>query len=711
MEHPNWLGNNSYGDSMKENKRTAAIIGGLLLFATVIAVGVFVLSGSQGVSWFILIGIPVIVVLGIGLYVKGVTSQTGTTTQEFTQSTGQSTADEFQEFLREYHSYKNQYQKFEPQISSKIESISGDFRNEGIEFDIESGSYELNDVNDASIQTFEKISNQISQAKDDLVSNFNIFVQNEIDQIEQSLAQLSEKELLRTAPTFYFETGSSLAEASSELDEARDQASNSIDDAIESIREMGRGDTRASNVQEIDQNLNQAQSAASANQYQRSANAVLEAQDALRQQLSGSFESQHNEIERLISKFNQLDINSYVDAETVSELEQSESTLNDLTDALDLAELTRVRSDVRRSCTDMVAQMYNNVVEHAQTLSNSDIPESYYTRPTIVDEDPVQRLKNIDKLDEYSSMWESIAKRLQESNDILSTKAAVVEAYPDVVDRIEETLQKEGQVTGDDLPMKNTSDFLKLYALKNETVQYDSERFLLHRGEVETHTVSVQVGCEDIGSATQPIKVELEERGYATTTQINGGETQEVIFDDVPEGEHTLHVIPKNGEYQRASGVIRVNEDDTAYNIELQEQQLIDKVCEGVDIDVEEVLSDIQTRIETRFDEEGYVSSEMEFPISSEYMKCVLATWCDNEGYEICEKEGAIIGYNQKKIENEIEKLTRYNLDAGETLAYSEIRKKFISPPLPNAKIKEIIDKIETDKKLSTTESKIEVIN
>jgi len=696
---------------MKENKRTAAIIGGLLLVATVIGIGVYVLSGSQGVSWFILIGIPVIVVAGIGLYVKGVTSQTGTTTKEFTQSTGQSTAEEFQEFLREYHSYKNQYQKFNPQIASKIESISGEFRNEGIEFNIESGSYELNDVDQASIQTFDKISNQISQAQNDLVSNFNEFAHAEIDQIEESLAHLSDKELLRTAPSFYFETGLSLSEASSELDEAREQASSSIADAIESVREMGRGDTRASDIHEIDQNLNQAQSAASANQYQAAVNATLEAQDALRQQLSGSFESQHDEVDRLVSNFHDVDINSYVDADTVSELEQSEATLTDLTDALDLAELTRVRSDIRRSCTDMVAQMYNSVVNHTETLSNADIPETYYTRPAIVDENPIQRLKNIDQLDEYASVWKSTAKTLKDANDILGTKAAVVDAYPDVVDTIEEALQKEGQVTHEDLPMKNTAEFLKLYALNNETVEYDSDSGVLHQGEVETYTVAVHVSCEGAGSSPQRIKVEFEERGHSATTQINGEETQEVIFDEIPEGEHTLQVIPDNGEYQHTSRIIVVDDDEAIYNIELQEQQLIDKVCEGVDIDVEEVLADIETRIESRFEDEGYVSSEMEFPISSKYMTCVLATWCKQQDYQICENEGAIIGYNQEKIEKEIEKVAKYNLKSGETLSYNEIRSKFISPPLPNVVIKEIIEEIETDKELSTTESKIEVVN
>lgn len=694
---------------MKENTRTAAIIGGLLLLATVIAVGVFVLSGSQGVSWFILIGIPVIVVAGIGLYVKGVTSQTGTTTKEYTESTGQSTAEEFQEFLREYHNINNSYNRFDPNLSSKINSIKGEFQSEGIEFDIETSSYELNDVDQASIQKFDKISNEISQANDLLQSNFNDFVDKQINSIDQSLVDLSEAELIRSAPSFYFEADSSLKEASTELDKARTEAQEVVEDATAAVREMGRGETRASDSEVIDEALSKANTAANRNEFQTAVNEILEAQDTLREQLSGSFESQYDEVDRLVSYFHDVEIRSYVDADTVSDLERSESTLEGLTDALDLAELSRVRSDIRRSCTDMIAQMQNEFEQNIKTLSQNDIPDDYYLNPEDI-EDPVRELNQIDQLGRYSEVWKKTAQRLKKYNDELSTKAAVADAYPDVVGEIDEALQKEGTASADNIPMKNTSEFLELYSLKNESVEYDPERGVIHQGQIEAHQITVHVSFDDPPVTNQETTVELENSGHSATAIIKGDETSDIVFDEVPEGSHTILARANNDDYQVASRDIEVTEDD-AYSIQLEERKLIDKVCEGVDVDVEEILSDIQTRLESKFDDHEYVASNMEFPVTGEYVPCLLATWGEKQGYEMCENNSEIIIYDHTEFENELEKIIRFNIESGESLSYNELKEKFISPPLPNDVIRDTIQDVESEKELSATESEIEVMN
>ena len=694
---------------MNANRRTALGIGALVVLAAAIGAGIFVWSGSQAATWFVLVGVPLFVVLGIGLYVRGVITRSGTSEQQFVRTRARSTAEEFQALLRQRQELQTAYPDWDPGIAAQVESAVGDFETQGVTVDRETGAFDLGKgVKSADLQEFERLSNETERLEDEVESSFREFVAGDLSRRERVLDRLSEVDLAETSESFSApDSSASVAECRDVLDGSREATRETVETAIETVREMRRGGQRADDGGAIEADLNNAEAALDRGQFESAVESVLEARDRLRDEFSGSFNEELDAIRSLVDAVGRADVDAHVEASSIDEVDRIDAAVSGLDSALDLSEASRHRSDLRRVCLDMIRTMEQRLAGHAETLRAADLPPGYYTDPAAVDERFAAELEDIDDLELFTEQWETAATDLRDAVETANTKAAVVEAYDDVSETIETALAERGEVVGDDLPMRHADQFLGLYYRRNEGLEFDPSVPVLRRGDVETHDITVEVAYEHGSEQPRTATVALDGGGYSETVTVETRVAGTAAFENVPAGTHELSADPGDDAFAAIERDVTVD-GDASVSVEFLEQELREQLCADVEVDMTEVLPDMRSRLESSFADEGYVSTEMDLPVQHTHAACLLAVWSDDAGYGICRSDGDVVVYDQDQIEREVANVLRYNVDSGDRVSFAELRQNFLSAPVPDPVIRDVVGGIDGEHSVTMTETGLE---
>lgn len=695
---------------MKANRRTAFGIGALVTLAAAIGAGIFVWSGSQAATWFVLIGIPIFVVAGIGLYVRGVITRSGTSEQQFVRTRARSTAEEFQALLRRRQELQTAYPDWDPGIDAQVESAVSDFEAQGITVDRETGAFDLGKgVKSADLQEFERLSNETERLDDEVKSSFREFVTADLTQREHVLDRLAEVDLAEPDESFSApDADASVAECRDVIDDAREATSETVEDAIGAVREMRRGQHRADDDGAIEADLADAEAALDRAEFESAVESILEARDRLRDEFSGSFNEELDAIRDLVDAVHRADVDAHVEASSIDEVDRIDAAVSDLDSALDLSEASRHRSNLRRVCLDMIRTMERRLADHAKTLRVADLPPGYYTEPAAVDERFAAELEDTENLEAFTERWEDAATDLRDAVETASTKAAVVDAYDDVSDTIETALAERGEVVGDDLPMRHADQFLGLYYRRNEGLEFDPSVPALRRGDVETHDVTVEVAYEHGNERPRTATIELDGGGYSETVTVETRVAGTAAFENVPVGTHGLSADPGDDAFGAVERDVRVDGDESV-SVEFLERDLREQLCADVDADMTEVLPDMRPRLESAFAEEGYVSTEMDLPVQDTHAACLLAVWSDEAAHGICQSDGEVVVYDHDQIKHELTNVLRYNVESGDRMSFVELRQNFLSAPVPDSVVRDAVGDAGSEHSVTVTDTGLEI--
>ncbi|ELY65898.1 hypothetical protein [Natrinema versiforme] len=695
---------------MKSNAKSALGIGGLVVLAAAIGAGVFVLNGSEIAVWFVIGGIPLIIVGGIALYVRGVVSRSGTSEQQYVEKRARAVAQDFQETVRERNDLHTAYPGWEFTADAQFESIAGDLRAEGVAFDLESGAFDLTkSVKNADVQSFEEIAAEIDRVEEDVETEFRSFATDELSRIEDALDRLEEVDLVgREAAIDEPAPDAAVPACRDSVDAARATATETIETAIETVREMGRGDQRPADSDAIERDLEAAADAVGRNEFGAAVESVLEARDRLRDQFSGSFDAERDAVLTLVDAVEDAGVAAHVDAEYIDAIDEVESAVTGMDSALDLSEVSRRRADLRRTCVDVVAALERTLAEEVEPLRDADLPPGYYAEPAIAGETFVDELEGIDDFERFTERWREVAESLADAVGTASTKAAVVGAYDDVAETIEAELEASGEVTDDDLPVRNADEFLGLYYRRNEGVELDPDVPVLRPGDVETHDLSVDVAYER-GGTKRTATLSLSGSGYDETATVETRVAGSTTFADVPAGSYALEAEPGDDAFAPIEREVRVD-GGTTIEIEFSEQSLRERVCADTDTDMGEHLSELRPRLEELFEDEGHVSTAMELPVRSAHAPCLLAVWAETDGYDATETgDGEIVVFERDQLERELTNVVRYNLEPGERLSFDDLERNFLTAPVPRSVIRDVIADLSEEHSVTTSGDAIEL--
>jgi hypothetical protein len=161
-------------------------------------------------------------------------------------------------------------------------------------------------------------------------------------------------------------------------------------------------------------------------------------------------------------------------------------------------------------------------------------------------------------------------------------------------------------------------------------------------------------------------------------------------FAEVPFGEYELVVAPSEDDYGRVERTVTV-EGDSDLSVDLEPVTLVEQLVGDRRDEIAEHVTEFGPRLRDRFDEDGYLSTEMAFPITDDFVPGLLAEWADREGYTVTRTDdGTVIVYDDSQLSQEIMNVIQYNLDEGDRLSYERIRSQYLSVPVPNPVIEEL---------------------
>ncbi|WP_440989658.1 hypothetical protein [Haloarchaeobius baliensis] len=685
---------------MNGQTRAALGIGALTVLMAAVGAGLFVFASTQLGVYFVVGGIPVVLLVVAVAYVRGVLSGEDNTGQYVEQRTKQ-VGESLRDFWRSLSSVEDAYPRFDAStLRSRADSLVADYEAQGGQFDRESGSFSVGKgASSGELQELERIDAEVTTLAADRDDQLYDFVRDELDALHADMRALADADIASEPadppepplPDEGSPSGIDYWEAvGDDLEEYRTEADVTVDEAIARVRDIQRNATDAYDEAAVDRHLEDAEADRRDGEYGHAVDAVLEAQATLESELSGSFAQDHEDLDVFVETILDSGAEQYVDAELFDRVRSVQRELDELDSALDVGSLSEHRQTVRTAALDIVEALDTELERHVRTLDGEDLPAGYYSRPDVADEGHVDELRAVGPVHELDREWDAVVAELVDAVGTVKTKATVVEAYDDVAETIEERLRQHGTVTEDDLPVRHAGQFFGLYFRRNPDVEFDPDAPALHRGEVETYTVEVAVSYDEGSEAKRRATVTLDGGEYDGREVVETHLAGTATFVEVPFGEYELVVAPSADDYGRVERTVQV-EDDTDLSVDLEPVTLVEQLVDGREDEIGEHVTEFAPRLRDRFDEEGYLSTEMAFPITDDFVPGLLASWADREGYAVTRTDdGTVIVYDDSQLSQEIMNVIQYNLDEGDRLSYERIRSNYLSVPVPDPVIEEL---------------------
>lgn len=685
---------------MKRQTRAALAIGALTVLMAAVGAGLFVFVSTQLGVYFVVGGIPVVLVVAAVVYVRGVLSgedNTGQYVEQRTREVGES----LREFWRSLSAIEEANPRFDAStLRSRADSLVADYETQGGEFDRESGSFGVgSDASGGELQELERIDAELTTLAADRDDQFYDFGREELDVLHEDMLALADADVASDPPgtpepPTPDEGGPSgipyWGAVGETLEAYRDEADATVASAVGRVRDIQRNATDEYDEATVERHLEDAETARLDGEYGRATDAVLEARARLESELSGSFDQDREDLAAFVETVLDSGAEQYVDAELFDGVREVRRELEDLDSALDVGALSEHRRRVRTAALDVVEALEADLEAHVRRLEDEELPAGYYSRPEVADGSHAEALRRIGPLRDLDSEWAEVAEELVDAVGTLKTKATVVEAYDDVSGTIETELRRNGTVTAGDLPVRHADQFFGLYFRRNPDVEFDAEVPALHRGDVETYEVTVTVsydeGSEDKRRATVSLSGGDYDDEAVVETHLVGAPT----FVEVPYGEYDLAVHPDEDDYAPVERTVQVDADADV-EVDLEPVTLTEQLVGDREGEIEEHVPELAPRLRDRFDQEGYLSTEMSFPITDEFVPGLLAKWAADDGHAVTRTDdGTVIVYDDGQLSQEIMNVIQYNIDDGERLTYETVRSNYLSVPVPDPVIEDL---------------------
>jgi len=124
----------------------------------------------------------------------------------------------------------------------------------------------------------------------------------------------------------------------------------------------------------------------------------------------------------------------------------------------------------------------------------------------------------------------------------------------------------------------------------------------------------------------------------------------------------------------------------------MEEVGLREQVCEGIEDDIREYLPELTDDLRGQYDDAGYLSASMDYPVTDDYVPCLLALWAEQEDLSVTRTDAdGVVAYDRAQLTDEVEMVVQHNLDDGETMSYGDLRDRFLSAPLPDDVVRDAV--------------------
>lgn len=672
---------------------------GLFLFVVAaggVSVGIFYVQGSEAAVIAQVAVIPLLVVAGY-LWVNRTIQSTGTSRTEFERRKARQVGEQFRdawqlaqeiEFEYEYGITTAEWDRLNRHVD--------DLQSNGISFDPNTASFDVDDRDIGSLEDINRLESETADLEDWLVERFADNVRDRISAVNAAVDRLDpiigETTTIdpSSVPDVQEDESTTWQEIGTQLDECYQKADQAVEDACTAIQDAATSaDQTNSDLEPI---LSQSRDAAKQRRYDQAATSVLEAKDRTERDVSAVFDEQREELLALLQTASEKPIEQYLGPNHQQELQSYQDELQALDDAIEISRLRSLKQECRSGCLEIIKELSAHVSDALETLEQSDVPDGWYEHPPAARTNFVRNLQACEDIESFHDEFDTAVDSLLSALDTVDSKASVVNGYLRVEPDIQDQLRAEGVVTGSDIPVsEHEEQFLGLYYRNHmDQVTFDPNEPRLSTQEgAETYTLTVTAMFPE-GGTERDVEIELlgrEEHSEHCRTPL----VAEATFESLPYGEYTVRIEPADAEFSTVERTITLDSAKTV-DADIEEISLREQLCDGLDVDADSILSNLSTRFDSEFEEAGYLSTAMEFPVDSEYIPCLLTIWAEQEGYAATQYDGDVIVYDRQRVTKEIENVIQYNLSVGDTRQFEEIRSNFLSAPVPDSIITDLIE-------------------
>lgn len=682
---------------MKSTRRDALVAGGVVAALAVVGVAVFLFSGSGNAVLFFVAGVPVILVAGGIAWHRRETRSSATTSPRI-ESMTDDLADDIEELLVIYRRLDEETPWDPSAHTDEIRELRRDLENRGFEISTDGDAVDVEVVEyPMGIGAISKHRENVRDVRDRLESGYRDDVEAEIEEMNDQLDRLVEESLLDDSAADAIEpiggVGTDPQRLTEALQDRRRTFRDLLGDAVARVHDVtdGAGIDR----EELDRNVN-------AGQYRAAVDLVL-APDA-----GPGPGPKKAELLDLIDAVKSSIATQYADPERFETLEDVRSDVEEIESVYEMNELDEtLRPRALRTCAEIVTDLRAELTGYIETFSGPDVPDGFFERPSVLDRDLEEQLRNASDLDAFRTRWSGMVDELAEALDAASEREGALQAYDDIVDVIERTLTAEGEVTTDDVPYDPAEPIMRLYAHRNPEVGFMPGRPALTQdaemvGQEFDLAVDVRLDPPETREVTVAVSIRDETQRRTQTVEESG----RIGFEGILGGEATVTVSADDDRFGSRETDIVLDRDRTV-ELRLAEETAIDRLCAGVKSNAELLLSEVEDDLTARYESEQYLTDGMDLGVQDEYAPCVLALWADDAGLSVHVDDDTVLVYDRQRMQNQLVDLVEQRVGSGDELAYEEIRERFLKPPASDDLLRDILEQAELDVDVELGDEKV----
>lgn len=677
-----------------------AVFGGIA--ATAVA---FVYFGSRVAVYAALGIVPLLILIG-AVWVRNVRGTSRPGAGQLTERKARTVGGEFESFWESYQEVRTLAPEVLEPETLGIDRVISKLEANGMAFDRDSGTVSRRRFalfSEPDIESLVALEDEIEEIERELETVVTREVRNEIERLNGELRRLDD--IVAVSPP---RTREDVADAADEnagfretvstLRAHRGDVAEVVREALESTR-RSIDTTGLAGETAIETPMEDAENALDEGEIAAAVDELLTARAELRNASDDEFTAHKRAVVELLETVAAGEFIFPGAHDHVSRIEELAADIEEITDPTELARLRTKESAVRNECVGLVESLETEIADARSTLDAADLPDDYYLRPPDSSRDFPAELREAETVDEFRNTFEEAVAILSDRFDALVDTATVVEGYEPVADEIDERLQQTGEVTPADLPVReHETEFMRLYAARNSGVIFDADVPELQlAGSDESYALAVAVTiAADTG--TQDIEIDVENDAFSASKTVTTSDAAKVIFESVPFGEYTVRALPTSRELGGETETVAVDEERTVSFI-LSPVGPKDRLCEGID-DPERILEDLEPRVTDRFDRAGMLKRSMDFPIEDRYVGCLLAQWADKHDKAVSIDGDEVVVYDEDQLVEELQRVAKHNLDAGDRIPHSELRDRFLTPEVPDRVIESYgsdLDAIQVD--------------
>jgi len=663
----------------------------VVLFAGGAGAGVLLATGSNVGVGLAGIGVPLVVAVGIAVYVQMTINQNATTPGEFVHDRARSTATTFRDEVTTYNRRRGQHPEWETgRLDTLVDQLVDDFAAAGVVVSPDDGTFDIDDPSNP--REFDSLEEAVAEFARQRDAAFEEFVETELRRAEEALDRLAPdvlaaSEVESVSPSA---TPSDPEDAAATLSEARETARDTVERAAERVSET---------IQEYDgdpetirESLERAGSAAADGRIETAVEEIERATSAAEAAVGEAFADRREAVEALVETVDQSVVETYADREHVDAVHEVGERIADVDTAMDRSALADAERRLRRHCREMVEQLQADLDANIETIQRADIPVGFYTVPPAAGRDYTGQLRNADDLSAFRTTWVDAVGALTDSVEEAAEKASVADAYGMVAGEIDETLRTTGRVDGSSLRVASPEQFMELYANTNPEVEYDPTGPTLSApGGSETYTLTVTARLADNDGSQYEFRLDVDGESDHRTARATDYVATRESFERLPYGEYEVTATVDDGAFPTVSETVRITAD-REIELAVERQSVADRVC-GRDRDaVRNQLPAVAGELERTFDREGHLVPEMEFPVTDEYVPCLLALWAEETAHDTRLDDGRVLVYDHDELVERVEHAVRQSVvDGGETLTFGTIRSRYLSVPVSDGLLETVV--------------------